>query len=83
MVKLSEHELRAGSHERALRTANRAIEISTLREDAHRLVMQALAAVDSASGSDDTRPARLDALPWSRLRRGFRNSSVAEVARLA
>ena len=44
MVKLSEHELKAGSHEQAIRAANRAIEISSLREDAHRLVMQALAA---------------------------------------
>ena len=44
MVKLSECELEAGSHENALSGANRAIEISSLREDAHRLVMRALAA---------------------------------------
>jgi TolB-like protein/DNA-binding SARP family transcriptional activator len=44
MVRLAEHELQAGNHEPALRAANRAIEISSLREDAHRLVMRVLAA---------------------------------------
>jgi DNA-binding SARP family transcriptional activator len=38
MVKLSEHELKAGSHDQALRVAKRAIAFSSLREDAHRLV---------------------------------------------
>ena len=44
MVKLGEQELEAGNHEPALSAANRAIAISGLREDAHRLVMRALAA---------------------------------------
>ena len=44
MVKLGEQELEAGNHEHALNAANRAIAISSLREDAHRLVMRALAA---------------------------------------
>ncbi len=44
MVKLGEQELEAGNHEPALSAANRAIAISSLREDAHRLVMRALAA---------------------------------------
>jgi DNA-binding SARP family transcriptional activator len=44
MVKLAEHELQAGNHEQALRAANLATEVSGLREDAHRLVMRALAA---------------------------------------
>ena len=44
MVKLGEQELKAGNHEPALSAANRAIAISGLREDAHRLVMRALAA---------------------------------------
>jgi TolB-like protein/DNA-binding SARP family transcriptional activator len=44
MVKLGEQELEAGNHEQALRAANRAIAISALREDAHRLVMRVLAA---------------------------------------
>ncbi|HEY7552826.1 MAG TPA: BTAD domain-containing putative transcriptional regulator [Hyphomicrobiaceae bacterium] len=44
MVKLGAQELAAGNHEPALKSASRAIEISGLREDAHRLVMRALAA---------------------------------------
>jgi TolB-like protein/DNA-binding SARP family transcriptional activator len=44
MVKLGEQELEAGNHEPALSAANRAIAISGLREDAHRLIMRALAA---------------------------------------
>jgi DNA-binding SARP family transcriptional activator len=44
MVKLGEQELKAGNHEPALSAANRAIAISGLREDAHRLVMRVLAA---------------------------------------
>jgi TolB-like protein/DNA-binding SARP family transcriptional activator len=44
MVKLAERELEAGNHEPALSAANRAIEISGLREDAHRLVIRTLAA---------------------------------------
>jgi TolB-like protein/DNA-binding SARP family transcriptional activator len=44
MVKLGEQELEAGNHEPALGAANRAIAISGLREDAHRLIMRALVA---------------------------------------
>ena len=44
MVKLGDQELEAGHHEQALRAAYRAIEVSSLREDAHRLVIRALAA---------------------------------------
>ena len=44
MVKLGEQELEAGNQEHALNVANRAIAISNLREDAHRLVIRALAA---------------------------------------
>jgi len=44
MVKLAEQELEAGNNEPALSAANRAIAVSGLREDAHRLVMRALAA---------------------------------------
>jgi DNA-binding SARP family transcriptional activator len=44
MVKLGEQELEAGNHESALSAANRAIAISSLREDAHRLIMRVLAA---------------------------------------
>ena len=44
MVKLGEQELEAGNHEPALSAANRAIAISGLREDAHRLMMRVLAA---------------------------------------
>ncbi len=44
MVKLGEQELEGGNHAPALSAANRAIAVSSLREDAHRLVMRALAA---------------------------------------
>ena len=44
MVRLSELEVEAGSHEFALCAANRAITRDPLREDAHRLVMRALLA---------------------------------------
>ena len=44
MVKLGDLELQAGHHEQALKAANRAIDASSLREDAHRLVMRTLAA---------------------------------------
>ena len=44
MVKLGEQELEGGNHEQALRPAYRAIEISSLREDAHRLIMRVLTA---------------------------------------
>src|SRR5262245_61081394 len=44
MVKVGDQELEAGNHESALRAANRAIAISSLREDAHRLIMRVLAA---------------------------------------
>jgi DNA-binding SARP family transcriptional activator len=44
LVKLGGQELEAGNHEPALSAANRAIAISGLREDAHRLVMRVLAA---------------------------------------
>src|SRR5215510_14773516 len=44
MVTLGEQELAAGNHEPALSAANRAIAISNLREDAHRLIMRVLAA---------------------------------------
>jgi TolB-like protein len=45
MVKLGDQELEAGNHESALSAANRAIGVSSLREDAHRLIMRVLAAV--------------------------------------
>ena len=44
MVKLGEQELGAGNHQPALSAANRVIAISSLREDAHRLIMRVLAA---------------------------------------
>jgi TolB-like protein/DNA-binding SARP family transcriptional activator len=44
MVKLSEQELEAGNHEHALDSGNRALVLSNLREDAHRLIMRALSA---------------------------------------
>jgi TolB-like protein/DNA-binding SARP family transcriptional activator len=44
LVKLGEEELQLANHQPALEAANRAIAISSLREDAHRLVMRALAA---------------------------------------
>src|SRR5262245_33304202 len=43
MVKLGDQELEAGKHESALSAANRVIAISSLREDAHRLIMRVLA----------------------------------------
>ena len=43
MVRLGEHELQAGKFDAALAAANRAIGINNLREDAHRLVLRALA----------------------------------------
>jgi len=44
MVGYAERELRSGNAEAALKTAHRAIDVNGLREDAHRLVVQALAA---------------------------------------
>jgi class 3 adenylate cyclase/DNA-binding SARP family transcriptional activator len=44
MVKLGEQELAAGRAEPALRAGHRAIALNNMREDAHRLVVQALAA---------------------------------------
>ena len=44
MIKLGERELQAGNLEQALDAANRAIAVSSLREDAHRLVMRVLVA---------------------------------------
>ena len=44
MVNLGEQELQVGNHEQALRAAHRAIAVNSLREDAHRLVIRALAA---------------------------------------
>jgi class 3 adenylate cyclase len=44
MVKLGEQELQLGHQEPALKVANRAIAISNLREDAHRLAIRALVA---------------------------------------
>jgi TolB-like protein len=44
MVKLGEQELEGGNLEQALRPAYRAIEINSLREDGHRLIMRVLAA---------------------------------------
>ena len=44
MVRLAEQEFHSGRQEQALRAASRAIEVSSLREDAHRLVMRVLAA---------------------------------------
>jgi DNA-binding SARP family transcriptional activator/CheY-like chemotaxis protein len=44
LVRLGEIELAAGHADKALKTAHRALAINNLREDAHRLVVQALAA---------------------------------------
>jgi len=44
MIKLGEEELQVGNHRQALKAGNRAIAITSHREDAHRLVMRALAA---------------------------------------
>lgn len=43
MIGLGEQELRSGNIQSALRSANRAIAVNGLREDAHRLIVQALA----------------------------------------
>ena len=44
MVSLGEQELKAGNHEGALAAASRAVAINELREDAHRVIVQTLAA---------------------------------------
>jgi DNA-binding SARP family transcriptional activator/CheY-like chemotaxis protein len=44
LVRLGEIELAAGYADKALETAHRALAINNLREDAHRLIVQALAA---------------------------------------
>jgi class 3 adenylate cyclase/DNA-binding SARP family transcriptional activator len=44
MVALAEQELQAGDHDQALEAAVRAVSVNNLREDAHRLIVQALAA---------------------------------------
>jgi DNA-binding SARP family transcriptional activator/ActR/RegA family two-component response regulator len=44
LVRLGEIELAAGDADQALETAHRALAINNLREDAHRLIVQALAA---------------------------------------
>src|SRR5262249_39317893 len=44
MIRYAEQELRSGKAESALKAANRATAVNALREDAHRLVVQALAA---------------------------------------
>jgi DNA-binding SARP family transcriptional activator len=44
MVSLGEQELQAGNHEQALESASRAVAVNGLREDAHRLILKALAA---------------------------------------
>src|SRR5262249_37155767 len=44
LVRLGEIELAAGHADQALKTADRALAINNLREDAHRLIMQALSA---------------------------------------
>ena len=44
MVKLGERHLQLGDHGQAREAAQRAIAVSSLREDAHRLMMRALAA---------------------------------------
>ena len=44
LVRLGEQELAAGSAERALNAGQRAIALNNMREDAHRLIVQALAA---------------------------------------
>ena len=49
MVRLGERELQANNFESALDAANRAIAINNLREDAHRLVLRALAAAGRRS----------------------------------
>ena len=44
MVRYAEQALQSGNAESALKVANRAIAVNALREDAHRLIVQALAA---------------------------------------
>ena len=44
MMRLGEQELAAGRAEHALNAGRRAIALDTMREDAHRLIVQALAA---------------------------------------
>jgi class 3 adenylate cyclase len=44
MIRYAEHALQSGNAESALKAANRAISVNALREDAHRLIVQALAA---------------------------------------
>lgn len=44
LVGLGQQELRTGNAQAALKSANRAIAVNALREDAHRLIVQALAA---------------------------------------
>ncbi len=44
LVRLSEQELAAGRAEQSLQAGRRAVALDNMREDAHRLVMQALAA---------------------------------------
>jgi len=44
LVRLAENELAAGNADKALETARRVLAINDLREDAHRLIVQALAA---------------------------------------
>src|SRR5260370_19892675 len=44
MIRYTEQALQSGNAESALKAANRAISVNALREDAHRLIVQALAA---------------------------------------
>jgi class 3 adenylate cyclase len=44
MIRYAEQALQSGDTESALKAAHRAISVNTLREDAHRLIVQALAA---------------------------------------
>jgi DNA-binding SARP family transcriptional activator len=44
MVTLGGQELQAGNYERALESATRAVAVNALREDAHRVILKALAA---------------------------------------
>lgn len=44
MIRHGQHALQTGNAESALRNANRAIAVNALREDAHRLIVQALTA---------------------------------------
>jgi TolB-like protein/DNA-binding SARP family transcriptional activator len=51
MIKRGEQQLQAGNLEQALNAANQAIAISSLREDAHRLIMRVLAADGRRAGA--------------------------------